>query len=93
MSVINLQEMDLIEVLWKQDVDLGFSLDRATNPAQDKQDNADESSQIIGPTTSISPIKDIDKCKDIEKNDKIKVCLGSLNLFLINCFFFYDFFK
>ena len=35
MCFLCLQDMDLIEVLWKQDVDLGFSLDLFNPPKQE----------------------------------------------------------
>uniref|UniRef100_U5EX80 Putative bzip transcription factor nrf1 n=1 Tax=Corethrella appendiculata TaxID=1370023 RepID=U5EX80_9DIPT len=70
------EEMDLIEVLWKQDVDLGFTLNQvATGPQIIKQDeksqvNADGTAKLNS-TDSESP-DDIEKLKALLelKNDK-----------------------
>lgn len=65
------QDMDLIEVLWKQDVDLGFSLDMANGkldkPEPDEVQN-DTVSTHTGPTTSIS----IENDDDLEKLKTLK---------------------
>lgn len=58
--------MDLIEVLWKQDVDLGFSLEQpATNPDKETALKADAA-------TSITEDDDIEKLKALKAlNDEI----------------------
>lgn len=66
--------MDLIEVLWKQDVDLGFSLEmpstRSLKPDLDpKAPSADSSSSVS------LPDDDIEKLKTLEalNNEVLKV--------------------
>lgn len=61
-----LQEMDLIEVLWKQDVDLGFSLE-IPNPKSPKTEVAEDGEPPGEPTTSLAVQND-----DIEKLKALK---------------------
>jgi hypothetical protein len=56
-------DMDLIEVLWKLDVDLGFSLDVAIG----KGDKPEADLQNDSPSSSISMEND-----DVEKIENIK---------------------
>lgn len=75
--------MDLIEVLWKQDVDLGFSLDVANG----KSDKPDSDLQNGSPSSSISLENDeIEKLKTLKaiNEDSIKVSLNNLISVLIN---------
>lgn len=64
-------DMDLIEVLWKQDVDLGFSLEAAR---QEEQLIKEKSTELLkgdaDPSTSLS-IEDVENLKPT-KDDKIK---------------------
>lgn len=64
--------MDLIEVLWKQDVDLGFSLDVA-NTKNDKPDadlqNGSSSSSIDLESDEVEKLKTLKAIND----DSIKV--------------------
>lgn len=65
--------MDLIEVLWKQDVDLGFSVENAT-PKLEKLDP--EKSSAVDATTSVDlENDDLEKLKTLKaiNEDKIKV--------------------
>lgn len=67
--------MDLIEVLWKQDVDLGFSLD-LPDPKLDKPESVDIQNSVSVPTTSVTvPADDIEKLKALKavNDDTIKV--------------------
>lgn len=76
--------MDLIEVLWKQDVDLGFSLElpaetkNSQKPA-DKPESADgESPESPGSASLTFPEDDIEKLKALKEvnDDNVKVsCL------------------
>lgn len=59
------EDMDLIEVLWKQDVDLGVPLEMATKP--EKSEAADLQNSGRDPTTSVTVQKD-----DIEKLKSLK---------------------
>lgn len=72
------QDMDLIEVLWKQDVDLGYAPDISTPLEKPKQLEDQEDSSSNQPTTSITiptdddieklkALKDLNKAKDDEK--------------------------
>ena len=64
--------MDLIEVLWKQDVDLGFSLDAANG----KNDKPEPDLQNGSPSSTISMENDeIEKLKTLKaiNEDNIKV--------------------
>jgi hypothetical protein len=72
--------MDLIEVLWKQDVDLGFSLDVANG----KGDKPEADLQNDSPSSSISMENDdVEKLKTLKaiNEDSIKV---SFYLFFFN---------
>lgn len=67
--------MDLIEVLWKNDVDLGYSLDVATGKS-DKSDLKGNNNDTTTPTTSIGvESDDIEKLKTLKalNDEKIKV--------------------
>lgn len=67
--------MDLIEILWKQDVDLGFSLEMPESKS-DKPDSIDVESCGSDPTTSVAPDDDdIEKLKTLKaiNDDNIKV--------------------
>lgn len=66
--------MDLIEVLWKQDVDLGFSLENATpKPEKLEVDKKD-------PDATTDKSEDVDKLKTLQtvSEDSIKVCFACL---------------
>lgn len=65
--------MDLIEVLWKQDVDLGFSVENAT-PKLEKLD-PDKSSAVDATTSVDLENDDLEKLKTLKaiNEDKIKV--------------------
>lgn len=65
--------MDLIEVLWKQDVDLGFSVENAT-PKPEKFDVDKD------PDTGSGNGDDVDKLKSLQaiEEDSIKVCYQNL---------------
>lgn len=69
--------MDLIEVLWKQDVDLGFSLETAENkPEKEKPEAVEVEGSVPTPTTSlVVPDDDIEKLKALKavNDDTIKV--------------------
>lgn len=74
--VIWFQDMDLIEVLWKQDVDLGFSLDMPGGKSVKQSDALEVKSVSAGPATSVTlPDDDIEKLKTLEalNNDALKV--------------------
>ncbi|XP_018578767.1 segmentation protein cap'n'collar isoform X1 [Anoplophora glabripennis] len=66
------EDMDLIEVLWKQDVDLGFSVENAT-PKLEKLDP--ESSAVDATTSGDLENDDLEKVKTLKaiNEDKIKV--------------------
>lgn len=53
--------MDLIEVLWKQDVDLGFSLDFYNNPGAQKETATNDTSP--SPGSSSGTTDEIEKIK------------------------------
>lgn len=57
--------MDLIEILWKQDVDLGFSLDVATEKFPRTGDEFDTKKPIESSPSTI-PEDDIEKLKALE---------------------------
>ncbi|XP_030748550.1 segmentation protein cap'n'collar isoform X2 [Sitophilus oryzae] len=63
-------DMDLIEVLWKQDVDLGFSLEAAR-----QEEQQEKSTELLkndaDPSTSLSIEENLEKLKQKE-NEKIK---------------------
>lgn len=63
-SFFNLQESEIVEVLWKQDVDLGYTL------APVKSNTPKESANVSGP--SFSP-EDNEKLKALQelKNEKV----------------------
>lgn len=68
-------DMDLIEVLWKQDVDLGFSLDMPGGKSVKQSDALEVKSVSAGPATSVTlPDDDIEKLKTLEalNNDALK---------------------
>lgn len=76
------QDMDLIEVLWKQDVDLGFSLEMPGGKSMKATDNLDTKPPVAGPTTSVSlPDDDIEKLKTLEalNNEALKVNFEPFN--------------
>lgn len=61
--------MDLIEVLWKQDVDLGFSLEEAPDNAAKEPP---EKEILIEATSSTTGDDDIEKLKALKAlNDEI----------------------
>ncbi|CAH1256146.1 unnamed protein product [Diabrotica balteata] len=64
------EDMDLIEVLWKQDVDLGFTVDNVV-PKQEKEDIKLEPDDA---TTSISKDEELEKIKTLQSvnEDSIK---------------------
>lgn len=64
------QDMDLIEVLWKQDVDLGFSLENAT-PKPEKLEIEKKD-----PDEPTDKSEDVDKYKTLQtlNENSIKVC-------------------
>lgn len=67
--------MDLIEVLWKQDVDLGFSLELARQEEQLKDKAVDVVETLKNDTdasTSLLIEKEAEEVK--AKNEKVKVC-------------------
>lgn len=67
--------MDLIEVLWKQDVDLGFSLELARQEEQLKEKTALETEALktdCDPSTSLLADEDEEGLK-ADKDEKIKV--------------------
>lgn len=67
--------MDLIEVLWKQDVDLGFSLELARQEEQLKDKAADVVETLkndADASTSLLIEKEAEEVK--AKNEKVKVC-------------------
>jgi len=67
--------MDLIEVLWKQDVDLGFSLELARQEKQLKDKAADVVETLkndADASTSLLIEKEAEEVK--AKNEKVKVC-------------------
>lgn len=68
---LSLQDMDLIEVLWKQDVDLGFSLE----VSQTKSEKPDPEGAAAGPTTSLGSDDNLEKLKALKaaEDDAIKV--------------------
>lgn len=73
--------MDLIEVLWKQDVDLGFSLEIPTVKSP-KQEVAEETSQS-GPTTSLGvPNDDIEKLKALKAVNEENIKVSNLYWYL-----------
>lgn len=86
--------MDLIEILWKQDVDLGYSLD--IPPAKSHKQNTNNNSETkkspppsaATPSSSV-PEDDIEKLKTLEAlNDNLfKVSAKSLAVFANNRFF------
>lgn len=66
--------MDLIEVLWKQDVDLGFSLEVPTK--SQTSENVEKSNPISEATTSVGIFDDdMEKLKTLKavNEDNIKV--------------------
>lgn len=73
-----LQDMDLIEVLWKQDVDLGFSLENAT-PKSEKVDVDKKESDA-----ATDKSEDVEKLKALQavNEDSIKVCHTRVCFFL-----------
>nr|CAH7717554.1 unnamed protein product [Callosobruchus chinensis] len=62
--------MDLIEVLWKQDVDLGFSVENAA-PKPEKPDAANENNA----DTNTDEIEKLKALQAINKDTDVKVCL------------------
>lgn len=67
--------MDLIEVLWKQDVDLGFSLELARQEEQQKEKTVDIVETLkndADASTSLLIEKEAEEVK--AKNEKVKVC-------------------
>lgn len=74
---MSLQDMDLIEVLWKQDVDLGFSLEVPNTKPQNQKSEAAEAKNSSEPTTSVSAADDDkEKLKALKaiNNENIQVC-------------------
>lgn len=68
--------MDLIEVLWKQDVDLGFSLEVPGTKSQNQKSETPDKLNNTKPTTSIgSHDDDLEKLKTLKalNNENIKV--------------------
>lgn len=71
-----LQDMDLIEVLWKQDVDLGFSLEVPGTKNQNQKSETSDKLNSTEPTTSIGTHDDdLEKLKTLKalNSDNIKV--------------------
>nr|CAI5826843.1 unnamed protein product [Callosobruchus analis] len=64
--------MDLIEVLWKQDVDLGFSVENAA-PKPDKPDVANENNT----DTNTDDIEKLKTLQAINKDKDVKVDTSS----------------
>lgn len=63
-------------MLWKQDVDLGFSLDMPGGKSVKQSDALEVKSVSAGPATSVTlPDDDIEKLKTLEalNNDALKV--------------------
>lgn len=83
---MSLQDMDLIEVLWKQDVDLGFSLEVPNTKPQNQKSEAAEAKNSSEPTTSVVSAADDDKEKlkalKAINNDNIQVCYIQKTRFL-----------
>lgn len=78
--------MDLIEVLWKQDVDLGFSLElpaeTKNSEKPDKPESADgQNPESPGSASLTFPEDDIEKLKALKEvnDDNVKV---SCSIFL-----------
>lgn len=68
--------MDLIEVLWKQDVDLGFSLEVARQEEELKEKTAVTAENLKNtsdPSTSIPVEEDVELVKPMKEDEKIKV--------------------
>lgn len=69
--------MDLIEVLWKQDVDLGFTLElpEPKNDKPEKPESADNQEQSTTAVSAGFPEDDIEKLKALKEvnNDNLKV--------------------
>lgn len=72
--------MDLIEILWKQDVDLGFSLEMPETKS-DKPESVDVQQSVSDPTTSVAvDDDDVEKLKTLKavNDDTIKVSWCSI---------------
>lgn len=73
--------MDLIEVLWKQDVDLGFSLElpeAKSNEKPEKSESANDQTSESPGTASTYREDDIEKLKALKEvnDDSVKVSWG-----------------
>ena len=72
--------MDLIEVLWKQDVDLGYVAPNMSTSAQEKLKSLDLNDTKSEPTTSLGSSNDeIEKLKTVKaiNNDNVQVSVHS----------------
>lgn len=86
--------MDLIEILWKQDVDLGFSLEMPESKS-DKPGSADVQHSVSDPTTSVAvddDDDDIEKLKTLKaiNDDNIKVSTWNIWFNLIDDKYFIE---
>lgn len=81
--------MDLIEVLWKQDVDLGFSVENAT-PKLEKLDP--EKSSAVDATTSVDN-DDLEKIKTLKAINENKIKVSTFSRFLKRFYLFCNYRK
>lgn len=70
-----LQESEIVEVLWKQDVDLGYTL------APVKTNTPEESTNVSGPSFST---EDNEKLKALQELKNEKVCIACRVMKLTN---------
>lgn len=66
--------MDLIEVLWKQDVDLGFSLELARQEEQLKEKAVDVVETLKNDADASTSLLIEKEAEEVKKNEKVKVC-------------------